>query len=107
MENKYSCFHLKIPTGIITVIIGDTYVDDKKLYHIDEETTANLPRICGMNISIAMEEIAQKFEKKLFSTGGKLALHKCFHYLVKWVWNEKGEARMSRIDETPKQINFT
>ena len=41
-------------------------------------------------------KIAQDFEKKLFSTGGELALHKCYWYLIDWKCEEDGSAIMCK-----------
>ena len=52
-------------------------------------------------------KIAQDFEKKLFSTGGELALHKCYWYLIDWKWEEDGSATMCKMEETEGEMKLT
>ena len=54
-----------------------------------------------------MQDIAQDFERKLFTTGGALALNKCFWYLISWKWMEDGSATMKTLEEAPGEIYLT
>ena len=54
-----------------------------------------------------MQEIAQDFERKLFTTGGALALNKCFWYLISWKWMEDGSAKMKTLEEAPGELFLT
>ena len=54
-----------------------------------------------------MQHIAQDFERKLFTTGGALALHKFFWYLISWKWMENGTATMETNSEAPGKIHLT
>ena len=54
-----------------------------------------------------MESIAQDFERKLFSTGGRLNLRKCFWYLISWRWNPDGTSTMATIDQSPAELRMT
>ena len=54
-----------------------------------------------------MQNIAQDFKRTLFTTGGALALKKCFWYLISWKWAEDGSARMKTIQESPSEIYLT
>ncbi len=59
--------------------------------YVDDSGTMinNFPAGHGIE---AMESVAQKWEKLLFSTGGALAPGKCFFYLVEWDWDPQGRA---------------
>ena len=58
-------------------------------------------------IALKIETIAQDFERKLFSTGGNLSLHKCFWYLIDWIWDDSGNAQMQKIDQGEADIVLT
>ena len=45
--------------------------------------------------------------KKLFSTGGELALHKCYWYLIDGKWEEDGSAIMRTMGEAEGDMNLT
>ena len=51
--------------------------------------------------------IAQDFEKKLFCTGGELALHKCYWYLIDWKWEENGSSQMATRAESKGEMILT
>ena len=54
-----------------------------------------------------MQHIIQDFEQKMFTTGGALALNKCFWYLISWTWQEDGLAKMKLLKEVPGEIFLT
>ena len=53
-----------------------------------------------------MEEAAQYWEQLLNATGGKLELPKCFYYVLRWNFDEEGEARLASRQEIPHQITL-
>jgi hypothetical protein len=59
--------------------------------HRSDETTT--PRL---------KTAAQWWEQLLHATGGKLELPKCFYYLLNWVFDIEGEARLA----TPEELNI-
>ena len=84
MAQKHSCFHIKGPTGRETKQLGDTYDENTSLYYT---APGNQQKVTNARISDNMADTAQDFERKLFSTGGELALKKCFWYLIHWMWS--------------------
>ena len=60
-----------------------------------------------INMCTHIQLIAQDFERKLFTTGGALALNKCFWYLISWKWCEDGLATMKTLEEAPGKIFLT
>ena len=54
-----------------------------------------------------MDETAQNFERKLFSTRGSLNLKKCFWYLISWRWKPDGSATMVTHASSPGEIQMT
>ena len=72
---KYSCFQLDTPAGSKISRIGDAYVDDTSLMKTATTEEYN-NRASVLQLTTEMEEIAQNFERKLFSTGGSLNLKK-------------------------------
>jgi hypothetical protein len=106
VSEKYDCFHIITPTKKSINRIGDVFVDDTALFlilsHLEDSKN-----ITPDYIASKMEEIAQDFERKLHSTGGGLSLQKCFWYLIHWTWDEEGNAHMSKIHNSPTEINLT
>ena len=54
-----------------------------------------------------MEAFLQDFERKLYTTGGKLSLAKTFWYMIAWIWKDTGGARMATIEEALEDIYLT
>ena len=87
--------------------LGDAYVDDTALMY------ASRSYIHGNNtenrevVTEQITRIAQDFEKKLFCTGGELALHKCYWYLIDWKWEENGTPWMATRAESKGEIILT
>ena len=57
--------------------VGEAYVDDTDLWTALERSTLE-------EMALEMEEVAQFWEQLLFTTGGALALEKCFFVAVQW-----------------------
>ena len=106
VANKYKCFHIQSPSGIQINRVGDSFVDDTSLFYINNDDPTLKPH-STQDIAHHLEIIAQDFERKLHSTGGKLSLPKCFWYLVHWVWDEEGTATMTKIPQSPASIKLT
>ena len=51
------------------------------------------------NIMGRLTTVAQRQERTLYATGGKLALHKCTWVLINWAWAE-GEATLTQFDDS-------
>jgi hypothetical protein len=52
-------------------------------------------------------EIAQCWEKLLYTTGGKLECKKCFFYIMHWCFAPSGEPYLAEIKDTPGTIQIT
>ena len=51
------------------------------------------------------QQLAQRWERLLWSTGGKLELTKCFTYIIHWVFDDNGKPHQStnkHLEETLK-----
>ena len=58
------------------------------LYYTDKLVTANHDHKHSIEVSKEKQKISHRiFERKLFSTGEQLSLHKHFGYFVEWAWN--------------------
>ena len=61
----------------------------------------------GKEVTTQITRIAQDFEKKLFCTGGDLALHKCYWYLIDWKWEDNWESQMATRAESKGEMILT
>ena len=68
--------------GKIAEKLGDTYVDDTALMYASQSDMNGNNKENSKEVTEQITRIAQDFEKKLFCTGGELALHKCYWYLI-------------------------
>ena len=85
MDGYGSELRLRDPAGTLSSERNeDGYVDDTSL-GVDGR---------DRNVVGRLRAAAQRHEKVLFATGGKLALAKCTWVLINWTWNE-GVATMS------------
>ena len=64
-------------------------------------------RYSSQDLADKIAIIAQDFERKLYSTGGNLSLSKCFWYLIDWVWDDDGTAKMRRINQGKAVVSLT
>ena len=111
MTEKYNSFIIKTPTHQVINRLGDVFVDDTAQL-TTPDLTQNSQHPSHITTTIChlikkSETIAQDFEKKLTSTGGKLALTKCFWYLITWEWTPSGKASMAPINRSPGTISLT
>ena len=49
---------------------------------------------------------AQWWEELLHATGGKLELQKCFFYMMFWIFNDEGEARLMKKMEAHCEVKI-
>ena len=103
IANKYTCLKIITPAGASIDIIGDTYMDTTAIVCLTQDPDFTSPHT-AQKLSKFIEEIAQEFARKLFSTGGSLSLNKYFWYLISWQWHEDGSATMYTIKDTPAEI---
>ena len=103
---KFKCLEILTHSKKTINRIGDAFVDDTALFLILTLSEDN-EEITPSYIATKLQEIAQDFERKLYSTGGSLSLPKCFWYLIHWKWDKEGNAKMATIAESPVEINLT
>ena len=77
VAETYVAFQMTSPTGKYTERLGDAFVDDTALMTNMQPATQTPQDIPAQEIAITthMQHIAQDFERKLFTTGGALALN--------------------------------
>ena len=83
VSKKFKCLEILTPSKKTINRIGDAFVDDTALFltlTLSEDENEITPEY----IATKLQEIAQDFERKLYSTGGSLSLPKCFWYLIHW-----------------------
>ena len=94
MEKLTTGYVVRNPTGTTTLSrIEDMYVDDASIItntSFRGETTRLL------------EANAQMHKRLLFSTGGRLALHKCFWTTLRYHWVE-GQAIIEHYNKTERK----
>jgi len=83
IATKYTCFQIDTPSHDSIDRIGDSYVDDTSLMATSAIPATNSP-LEEVKLTAHMETMAQDFERKLYSTGGRLNLKKCFWNLISW-----------------------
>jgi hypothetical protein len=78
-----------------------TYEMDPAMSHEENKTRAEQHTISGLS------QLAQQWERLLFSTGGAICLNKSFLYLISWQWSKQGIARLCSIDSAPGVMKLT
>jgi hypothetical protein len=82
---------------------ADSYVDDTSIGITDATMDEPLPL---PDMFANMQDVAQKWERILYSSGGALELPKCFWYLIYWEW-VNGRPQMMPNLSTPGVIALT
>ena len=77
VAQKQMCFYLESPSGLEVYKVGDEYIDNTALMYV-ACTDRDRKQDDTEAVRTQIESIAQDFKRKLFSTGGELALHKCY-----------------------------
>ena len=79
----------------------DSYVDDSNL-SVNEEGVKEYNKKNGQNLKLeeASVKAYQGYERYLFLSGGKLALHKCKYYWITFLIKEKKVSLVVEIPET-------
>ena len=106
IAQKHTGYKMKSPSGKVVRKIGDAYVDNTALMYV-AQTDTEMKQEEREEVNTEINKMAQDFEKKLFSTGGELALHKCYWYLIDWRWEEDGTAIMATIKDSPGTMMLT
>ena len=106
IATKFTCFQIDTPLNKTIDRIGDAYVDDTSLMATFDSLAAN-STVAEVKLTAHTEKIAQDFKWKLFSTGGRLNLKKCFWYLISWRWNSDGTSSMATKDQSPGILQMT
>ena len=106
IAQKHTGYKMKSPSGKKVSELGDVYVDDTALMHVAQIDT-DMKQEGREEVIIQKNKMAQDFEKNLFSTGGELALHKCYWSLIDWRWEEDGTAIMATMKDSPGSMILT
>jgi hypothetical protein len=83
--------------------IMDGFVDDTTIWQNLHDNLETLSRGSIGEIADRLKTAAQWWEQLLHATGGQLELPKCFFYLLHWVFDSEGRARLA----TPEELNIT
>lgn len=84
--------------------IGEAFVDDAGLGTNDTQRNS-LPTPEHALVH-NLQQLAQEWERLLYSTGGALNLQKCFWFLLSWKW-EQGKAKLQSQSSFPAQLTMT
>jgi hypothetical protein len=68
----------------------------------DEKKAYDLLKI----IADDAQKLAQRWERLLWSTGGKLELTKCFTYVIHWVFDDKGKPTQATNTHLQEKLNI-
>jgi hypothetical protein len=80
----------------------DGFVDDTIIWQNLSNNLDELSQGSIGEIAARLKTAAQWWEQLLHATGGKLELPKCFYYLLHWVFDSEGQARLA----TPEELNI-
>ena len=105
LTSKHICFHINTPIQATIDQIGDAYIYDTSFLTTSEGVTT-ISQAPVLKWTAHMEQVAQDFARKLFCTGGRLNLKKCFWYLISWRWEEDGTASMATKSKYPRQVKM-
>ena len=81
-------------------------MEDTSLMATSDSPATN-STLAEVKLTAHMEKIAQDFERKLFSTGGRLNLKKFFWYLISWRWNPDGTSKMATLEQSPAELKLS
>jgi hypothetical protein len=85
----------------------DGYVDDATGWTNAIQQLQNDTRAVDQSASLTLtqlQDVAQRWEALLTSTGGQLELSKCFYYLVQWQFDKHGVPTMSKTVDSNLQV---
>jgi hypothetical protein len=87
---------------LIVKQIMDGFIDDTTIWqnlsnNLDEFSQGSIGEIAAR-----LKTAAHWWEQLLHATGGQLELPKCFYYLLHWVFDSEGQARLA----TPEELNI-
>ena len=99
LEQRSPGISFRSPDGTIQdVRAADAFVDDTDLY-VSVDTS--FPQLAQQ-----AQVVAQHWEQLLYTSGGALALNKCFWYGITWEWID-GTPRMQPNSQAPATIQLT
>jgi hypothetical protein len=103
MPQKADGIQFQDPQQTMTVKrIMDGFVDDTTIWqNLPNELDALSQGSIG-EIADRLKIAAQWWEQLLHATGGQLELPKCFYYLLHWIFDSEGKARLA----TPEELNI-
>ena len=78
--------NIKCVEGIHTIHrLADMFVDDKDMWTESSDSGTSNEKA---KLMTDFRRAAQAWERILFASGGLLALHKCYWWMVGWKWTE-------------------
>ena len=99
LEQQSPGISFRSPNGNITEArAADAFLDDTDLY-----VSVDLP---FSELAAQAQMVAQHWEQSLYTSGGALALNKCFWYGITWEWIN-GTPQMQPISQAPANIQLT
>ena len=107
IAQKYHLFSILNPLDRIAEKLGDAYVDNTALMYASQNDMNGNNKENSKEVTEQITRIAQDFEKKLFCTGGELALHKCYWCLINWKWEDNRVSQMATRAESKGGIILT
>ena len=106
LEKLCTGIKLTSPDGTNTFSsVGTSFVDDSTLGATAPNESMDEKRSEGELVR-HINNLATKWEKLLFTNGGRLELSKCFWILVTWKWT-RGTPAMATIDESPHHLSIS
>lgn len=93
--------------------VGEAFVDDRFLgctstyEHDPLLSEQENKRMAELNSISGLHDLAQQWERLLFSIGGAICLQKSFWYLISWTWSKSGTAKLSTIAKSPGTLELT
>lgn len=90
--------------------VGEAFVDDTGLgtnsTGMDNSSTSPTAPPGTCTLITNLQQLAQEWQRLLFSTGGALNLAKCFWFLLAWDWNQC-RAKLHSSSMPPRDLEMT
>jgi hypothetical protein len=103
--------HTSVDTSITVDHLGESFVDDTSLGCTSssqcktEDQNLSSKKDFQSSLSL-LTELAQKWERLLYSTGGALNLQKSFWFTMTWQWRN-GTASLATATQRPGELRMT
>jgi hypothetical protein len=84
----------------------DKFFDDTTIWQNLSNNLDALSQGSIGEIATRLQTASQWLKLLLHAPGGKLQLLKCFYYLLHWVFDQEGQARLATLEELNIQISL-